>query len=464
MATLFGKWLLGFSLILNVTTSAQAYTPEDGWKDAQIELRSEKSPAAQQRLEWWRAARFGMFIHWDMSSVAACEISWAKEYYDGTGEQTLPNPRPSAGSPAKPEVTRWVHWMPPSMPGSVYDNLYKSFYPGMFDADKIVAQAKQAGMKYIVQVAKHHGGFCLWNSQFTDYDMMATPFRRDIIAEMAQACARAGMKYGIYYSQRDWHHPDYGPERMARYNEYMRNQLRELLTAHTNISIVWFDSGGYPAELWEADKLFKMLYELRPDLLINNRCGVPGDFNTPEQKIGTFNSMRDWESCMTFTGYWSWHGFQTQVKPYEECLSYLLSCAGGDGNLLMNIGPMPTGQIDPREGERLKRIGQWLEKNGEAIYSTRGGPYKPGKWGASTHRGNYLYLLITDWNQFTGKLSALPVKIFKAQCLNGDSVPFTQDSEGITVSVGPTQRASDATVIKLELAGAAETIAPITVD
>ena len=139
--SVFGKWLLGLGLALNVTTLARAYTPEDAWKDAQIGLRSEKSPTAQQRREWWRAARFGMFIHWDMSSVAACEISWAKEYYDGTGEETLPNPRPSAGPPAKPEVSRWVHWMPPSVPGSVYDNLYKSFYPGMFDADTIVAQA-----------------------------------------------------------------------------------------------------------------------------------------------------------------------------------------------------------------------------------------------------------------------------------------------------------------------------------
>jgi alpha-L-fucosidase len=225
--------------------------------------------------------------------------------------------------------------------------------------------------------------------------------------------------------------------------------------------MVWFDSGGYPAELWETEQLFKMLYELRPDLLINNRCGVPGDFTTPEQRIGLFNNTRDWESCMTFTGYWSWHGFQTKVKPYEECLRYLISCAGGDGNLLMNIGPMPTGEMDPREAARLKRIGQWLEKNGEAIYATRGGPYKPGKWGAATHRGNHLYLLITDWNQFAGKLPPLPVKILQAQRLSGESVSFTQSAAEVSLAVEPAQRAADATVIKLELAGPAEAIAPI---
>jgi len=318
--------LLSFVHLFSANLIAAPEAPDNPafkqfWADAQTPARADKSEASQRRLDWWRDARFGMFIHWDMSSVAACEISWAKEFYDGTGEETLPNPRPSAGPAAgkmAKEVERWVSWMPPSVPGKTYDNLHKSFYPGMFDADRIVAQAKAAGMSYIVQIAKHHGGFCMWDSKFTDYDMMATPFQRDIIAEMARACERAGMKFGIYYSQRDWHHPDYGPERMAKYNEYMRNQLRELLTAHPNIAMVWFDSGGYPAEVWETEKMFRMIHEIRPDIVINNRSGVPADFDTPEQKIGGYNDKRDWESCMTFTGNWSWHGFDKKVIPYPK--------------------------------------------------------------------------------------------------------------------------------------------------
>ena len=305
-----------------------------------------------------------------------------KEFYDGgTGDEAKPNPRPSAGpaggSHGK-EVDNWHRWMTPPVPKKTYDNLHKSFFPGMFDADDFVAQAKAAGMKYIVQISKHHGGFCMWDSEFTDYDIMATPFKRDIIAEMAKACEKAGLKYGIYYSQRDWHHPDYGPERMAKYNEYMRNQLKELLTRHPNISMVWFDSGGYPQELWETEKMFRMLHEIRPDLIINNRSGVPADFTTPEQHIGDFNAERDWESCMTFTGNWSWHGFEKPVIPYEQCLRNLIYCAGGNGNLLMNIGPMPTGEIDPREADRLQRVGAWLQVNGEAIYGTTRRTVSPG--------------------------------------------------------------------------------------
>ncbi len=437
---------------------------EQFWADAQTPSRADKSEASQRRLDWWRDARFGMFIHWDMSSVAACEISWAKEYYDGTGDETLPNPRPSAGPAAgrmAKEVDRWVSWMPPSVPGKTYDNLYKSFYPGMFDADRIVAQAKAAGMGYIVQIAKHHGGFCMWDSKFTNYDMMATPFRRDIIAEMAKACERAGMKFGIYYSQRDWHHPDYGPERMAKYNEYMRNQLRELLTAHPNIAMVWFDSGGYPPEVWDSKEMFRMIHEIRPDVLINNRSGVPADFDTPEQKIGGYNDKRDWESCMTFTGNWSWHGFDKKVIPYEECLRNLVYCAGGDGNLLMNIGPMPTGEIDPREADRLERIGQWMAKNGESIRGTRGGPYLPGKDFVSTRKGNAIYIHVLNWKDNSVTIPTLPLEIESAAVLSGGKVDVEKVDGKVRLTVAPDARIPGVTVVKLNMSGPTASLEPV---
>jgi alpha-L-fucosidase len=422
------------------------------WADAQIAERTSKSDESQHRIQWWRDARFGMFIHWDPSSVAASEISWSKQFYEDDGENMLDNPRPSPELHNIHEHKFWLNWFKPPVPGKVYDNLYKSFYPGMFNADTIVDIAKKAGMKYIIQVTKHHNGFSMWDSEFTDYDIMATPFKRDIIAEMAGACDRAGMKFGIYYSQRDWHHPDYGPERMDKYNEFMFNQIRELLTRHPNISIIFFDSEQYyPWQMWNGKELFKMIHQFRPDIIINDRCGLPADYTTPEQEIGQFNSKRSWESCMTLTGFWSWHGFQTPVISYEECLKYLISSAGGDGNLLMNVGPMPTGQIDPREEDRLKRVGKWLQENGESIYGTRGGPFLPDSNYVSTFRDNRIFVHIFKSRNNIIKLPGLNLKVLKAEILQNQKIPFIQEKENISIILPEETKNNLVTVVRLTL-------------
>ena len=420
--------------------------------DAAKEKRADKSPEARKRMDWWRAAKFGMFIHWDPSSVVGGEISWSKQFYDDDGEHERINPRPAMGQ--IPEHREWLEWFRPAVPKEVYYNLPKSFYPGMFDADKIVATAKKAGMQYIVMVAKHHNGFCMWETKLTDHNVMNTPFHRDIVGEMAEACDRAGMPFGIYYSQRDWHHPDYTQERIGNYNEYMRGQIRELMEKHPNIRIIWFDSRpGYSFDLWEGAKLFPMIRSLRPDVVINDRCGIPGDFKTVEQKIGAYEPDTDWESCMTFTGFWSWHGFQTKVIPASECIKRLVRCAGGGGNLLFNIGPMPTGQIDPREVDRLLKTGEWLSKNGGSIYGTTAGPIRPGDYGVTTAKGNTVYVHILNWPKGDIlSLAAIPgQKISSAKFLAGGPVGFRQSEKKITLKLDPTHRQEIDTIVVLEL-------------
>ena len=440
-------------VLMTLTANSQTVNSFDQfWADAQKPNKTEKSRESLDRIQWWRDARFGMFIHWDPSSVAASEISWSKQFYEDNGENQLDNPRPSPDLYNVKEHRFWLNWFKPPVPRKVYDNLYKSFYPGMFNADTIVGIAKKAGMKYIVEITKHHNGFSMWDSKFTDYDMMATPFKRDIISEMAKACERAGLKFGIYYSQRDWHHPDYGPERMAKYNEFMFNQIKELITKNPNISLIFFDCEKYyPWQMWNGQELFKMIHKLRPDIIINDRCGVPGDYFTPEQKIGGFNNTRNWESCMTLTGFWSWHGFQTPVILYETCLKYLISCAGGDGNLLMNVGPMPTGEIDPREQDRILKVGKWLEKNGESIYGTSGGPFMPDSSIVSTYKGKQIFVFAMNLKNEELDLPGLKGNILKAETLSGSAIKYVQSRDLISIILPKEFQEDVVTVIKLTL-------------
>ncbi len=317
-------------------------------------------------LESWRNDRFGLFIHWGPVSLKGTEIGWSR-----AGERRGYNRPPGT-----------------EVPVEAYDKLYQEFNPGSFDAREWVAIAQAAGMKYLVFTSRHHDGFSMFDTQANDYKITSplSPFRRDVVKELADACHTAGLRFGLYYSQPNWQHPDaFTPDRHANYLAYLETQVREILTNYGRVDILWFDGLGRTATEYNAEKINRMARQLQPQILINNRNGLPEDFDTPEQRVGKYQDDRPWESCITICRQWAWKP-NDEMKSLKECLQTLVLSVSGDGNLLFNVGPMPDGRIEPRQVARLKEMGAWLKKNGESIYGTRGGPWKPTKAVASTRK------------------------------------------------------------------------------
>ncbi|NJK95661.1 MAG: hypothetical protein HC905_12805 [Bacteroidales bacterium] len=393
--------------------------------------------ASPENMKKWDDRTFGLFMHWDMSSLLGVEISWAKQTrvdVDGEGE----------------------------IPDVIYNNLYKSFNPQDFDADKIVEIAKKAGMRYIVITTKHHGGFCMFDSKLTDYKITNTAFGRDVIKELSDACHAAGMAFGIYYSQPDWHHPDFIKKDFDAYRPYLFGQMKELCSNYGKIDMIFFDGLFYGEKEYNSKELFKLIRTLQPDVVINERCGLPGDYKCPEQVVGAFNNKDYWESCMTLGTSWSWKT-NDKFKSADDCIRILVSTVGGDGNLLLNVGPMPTGIIEPRQAEILTGIGNWLEKYGESIYALDGGPYKPAAWGASTNKGNVIYLHILSWFDTPEYFPPLGKKIEKAELLTGGNIAFEESSKGIKFLIDKKDRKNPGTIIKLTLNGSTADISPVLI-
>lgn len=384
------------------------------------------------RLEWWKEARFGMFIHWGPVSLKGTEIGWSR------GRE---------------------------VPIEEYDQLYKNFNPEKFSAKEWVQIAKDAGMKYIVLTAKHHDGFCLWDTKTTDYNIMNTPFGRDVVKELSVECKKQGIVFCTYYSVLDWYHPDYnidsrgGPgyqlpkgekPDMDRYSEYLNTHMKELIGNYGPLGVMWFD--GEWEDPWTHErglKLYDDVRSLQDDIIINNRVdkgrkgmqGVTladknyaGDFDTPEQEVGKFQTDRPWETCMTICRQWAWKP-NDKLKSFEECIRILVETVGGDGNLLLNVGPMPNGQIESKQVDRLKEIGDWMELNGESIYGTKGGPFEPAKWGTSTSKGNLIYLHVLNLKGKKLQLPPLDKKIVTCRILQGEKVSFSQTKDGISINL-----------------------------
>ena len=412
--------------------------------------------ANERQMRPWRNSRFGLFIHWGPVSLEGTEIGWSR------GKE---------------------------VPIERYDNLYRKFNPVNFSAEEWVGVAGAAGAKYLVVTSKHHDGFCIFDSKYTDYDIMSTPFKRDVVGELAEECKKQKIKFSLYYSIIDWYHPDYLPrgaadERPAegadfeRYVTYMKDQLKELIDNYGPLEVLWFD--GYWESYWTHEHgkmLYKYVKALQPGIIINNRVDTgrvdgrgttkkdkdyAGDFDTPEQQIGTFQMDPPWETCMTLCRQWAWKP-DDDMKSLKECIDVLVRTAGGDGNLLLNVGPMPDGRIEPRQVKRLKEIGEWLEKYGQSIYATRGGPFKPGDWGASTRKDDRIYLHVLKWKGDGVKLPPLPAKILANSVLTGGTAEVKQTQEKIEISVPREYQQDMDTIIVLELDGLADELAPVAV-
>lgn len=387
----------------------------------------ESDAQRDERMAWWREARFGMFIHWGVYAIPA------------RGEWLMFNEKISAAE---------------------YEKLPPQFNPASFDADAWVRLAKEAGMKYIVITSKHHDGFAMYDSKVSTYDIMdATPFKRDPMKELATACAREGIVFCFYHSIMDWHHPlARGKDFPVYRDQYMMPQLRELLSNYGRIGVLWFDGewiGEWTEEQGRALNIW--LRGLQPSLIVNNRIGkgrmgmagmsrdpdAVGDFGTPEQEIPE-NGLPglDWESCMTMNEHWGYAAKDTAWKSPQTLVRNLVDIASKGGNYLLNVGPTAEGVIPDESVSRLKRVGAWMKTNGESVYGTSASPFERTPWGRCTmaraKNGTRLFLHVFDWPaNGTLHVPGLGTKPERAYSL-GDrfkGYPVKMDRDEVSLSV-----------------------------
>ncbi len=345
------------------------------------------------RLDWWRRARFGMFIHWGLYSIPAGV--WG----DQSGHAEW--------------IMNTAH-----IPVKEYEKFLDRFDPQDFDAEAWAQAAKGAGMEYLVITSKHHDGFALFDSAVSDYDVMATPFHRDIMKEIAAACRHRGLRFGWYHSIMDWHHPDYLPRRgwekrssegasFPRYLRYLRAQVSELLSNYGAVDLMWFD--GNWESTWSKEQgrsLYEMCRRLQPQVIVNDRVGPPGsgigDFGTPEQEVpATGIPGLDWETCMTMNDHWGYNSHDHHYKSTTQLIRTLVEVVSKGGNLLLNVGPTAAGAFPPEALDRLRGIGAWMEVNGESIHGCGASPFAELEWGRCTTRrereDSILYLHVLRW-------------------------------------------------------------------
>ena len=387
---------------------------------------------------WFTHDRFGMFIHWGLYSMPG-RHEWIRNYEE--------------------------------IPNEDYEKYFEQFNPDLFNPKEWAKAAREAGMKYFVITTKHHEGFCMWDSKYTDYKVTNTPCGRDLLREIVDAFRAEGLKVGFYHSLIDWHHPDFTvdnvhplrnrPDRaklnegrdMARYREYLHNQVRELLTEFGKIDIIWFDfsypqwgEDGKGHADWDSEGLVRMIRELQPGIMINNRLDLPGggdvitpEQNTPDDPVTDENGNPVvWEGCQTFSGSWGYHRDELTWKSAKQCIDMLINHVCRNGNLLMNVGPTSRGYIDHRAMERLKAYAEWMKYHSRSIYGCgmAEGLVEPRDCRYTYNREtNRLYLHIMNWPFKHIHLKGLSGKVKYAQFLHDGSEVKMRDSANAQVHV-----------------------------
>ncbi|MHC4481011.1 MAG: alpha-L-fucosidase [Planctomycetota bacterium] len=380
---------------------------------------------AEEYMKWWTHGRFGLFIHWGLYALAA-RHEWVKNFERITDED--------------------------------YRKYFDHFDPDLYDPKQWARAAKEAGMKYFVVTTKHHEGFCLWDSAHTDYKVTNTPYGKDLLRPMVEAFREEGLRVGFYHSLLDWHHPDYPVDRhhpmrdsaefrektggrdVRKYAEYVRAQVRELLTQFGRVDIIFYDfsfpgEDGKGRQDWESEELLELTRELQPDIIVNDRLDlldVPGgwDYRTPEQfMVRQWVTMDDqrvpWETCQTFSGSWGYHRDEATWKSVEQLVQMLIDTVSKGGNLLLNVGPTARGQWDEQALDRLRGIGQWMRLHGRSIYGCTQAPDRfaaPGDCRLTYEPGTRrLYLHVLSWPIQELHLDGFAGKVEYAQLLNDAS-------------------------------------------
>ncbi|MFT4112749.1 alpha-L-fucosidase [Silvibacterium sp.] len=420
-----GASLVGAALRLDAQKAAEKDAP----KPAPCAPRSDDSypptPDQLRRLKWWKEARYGLFIHYGLYSLYGRQ-EWAVE------KEAIPWPE--------------------------YEQLAHRFSPRPDCAKEWARIAKAGGMRYMVFTAKHHEGFCNWDTKLTDFNSVKQGPKRDLVREYVEAAREAGIRVGIYFSLMDWHHPD--GERCSvdeaarrRFVDYTHGLLRELLTNYGKIDILWYDAAmPMDAKGWESERMDRMVFELQPDIVVNGRNDSIGDFSTPEQHLSASAHGRAWESCMTLNESWGYCAADHEWKSPRTLLANLITCARDQGNYLINVGPMGDGTFPEESVRILTEVGTWIEGNAESIFNTDlAQPWRP-NYALYTRRGNTLYMHVHMWPGSDVSLSGLQTKVLSVRMLRGGApLKFTQDAWRVHIA-GLPEEAPDrpATTLVLE--------------
>jgi len=397
------EWLAGTgaSLAALAARPMNAGTYSDVLQSAGQQSSNTSEADRVRRMKWWHEAKFGMFIHFGTYSVLG-RGEWAMEYE--------------------------------GIPVNEYELLAKRFSPMPNAARAWARLAKSAGQRYMVMTTKHHEGFCNFETKLTNYCAPQQAAGRDLVREYVEAARTEGLRVGFYYSLMDWHHPDgarcsMDEEARKRFIKYTHGLIRELMTNYGKIDILWYDvAWPLAASGWESARMNEMVFELQPDIIVNNRNDLPGDFATPEQEIRADQGGRAWESCMTLNDSWGYHRADDAWKSPKTVVRNLIQCANGGGNYLLNIGPKADGSIPQESVNVLTEVGQWMSRNGETIYGSEPCAAEGTSFANFTRKGNTLFMHVHFWPGDTIAVGGLQTGVKSARLfLSGAPIEFHQD-------------------------------------